>query len=126
MKNIILIVGFLSFTLVSFATERVGFLKISDGREVLVEAISQKTLYIFDKDKNGESACHGPCLITWPALVLETGEGITEPFSVLLRDDNVLQLQLDDKPLYFFAGDTLPGQMNGDGLGGTWHIITRE
>ena len=28
----------------------------------------------------------------------------------------------DSAPLYFWIGDTAPGDTNGDGVGGVWHI----
>ena len=38
------------------------------------------------------------------------------------RADGSLQWALDNKPLYFFAGDAKPGDTNGDGKGGVWHL----
>ena len=34
-----------------------------------------------------------------------------------------MQWAVKGKPLYYFAGDAKPGERNGDGSGGTWHVV---
>ncbi len=31
------------------------------------------TLYVFDKDSSGKSACNGPCAVNWPPLAAAPG-----------------------------------------------------
>jgi predicted lipoprotein with Yx(FWY)xxD motif len=38
------------------------------------------------------------------------------------RKDGAKQWAKDGKPLYFWMGDTEPGETNGDGVGGVWHV----
>jgi len=38
------------------------------------------------------------------------------------RKDGSKQWAKDGKPLYFWVGDTEPGETNGDGVGGVWHV----
>jgi predicted lipoprotein with Yx(FWY)xxD motif len=40
------------------------------------------------------------------------------------RPDGATQATYDGLPLYRFAKDTEPGQTSGDGVKGTWHVIT--
>ena len=46
----------------------------------------------------------------------------TAPFGVTTRTDGKKQVTLDGHPLYTYAGDVAPGDVNGDGIGGVWHL----
>jgi predicted lipoprotein with Yx(FWY)xxD motif len=81
------------------------------------------TVYTFDKDvaDSGKSACSGPCLTAWPAVV--AGDKVAAPYSVVTREDGVKQLAYKGKPLYLFAKDSKPGDRNGDKFKDVWHVI---
>lgn len=79
------------------------------------------TLYTFDLDKNGKSACSGGCLAVWPAA--RPGDVSGKEFGVITRDDGSKQLTYQDKPLYYFINDKKPGDANGDNVQGTWHAV---
>ena len=79
------------------------------------------TLYIFDEDSAGTSSCYDGCAKTWPPL-LTTENDFSAPISISNRKDTTLQIAYQGKPLYTFAGDHNPGDKNGDGLGGVWHV----
>lgn len=97
---------------------------------VLVDGAG-KTLYTWDRDTGPASTCTGTCAATWPPLVLASG--VTAPVagpgvSLLTsapRPDDATKLQVnwDGKPLYYYAADTAPGDVKGDGVGGTWHVV---
>jgi predicted lipoprotein with Yx(FWY)xxD motif len=56
-----------------------------------------------------------------------TGAGVTGTFATITRSGGAVQATFDGHPLYTFAGDTAPGQGNGNGVnafGGLWHEIT--
>ncbi|GEM_PF-781147 len=85
-----------------------------------------KTLYVFDKDTPGTSACTGDCSTTWPPLTLASGDpvapaGVGGKFAVITRSDGKRQVTYNDHPLYNFAADTQPGDTKGEGVGGVWH-----
>jgi predicted lipoprotein with Yx(FWY)xxD motif len=83
------------------------------------------TLYIFDQDTGGESSCYEGCDTNWPPLLVEGGgEGVTGDIGVTARTDGTVQVTYNDSPLYYFAGDSAPGDATGDGVGGVWHIAT--
>jgi predicted lipoprotein with Yx(FWY)xxD motif len=87
------------------------------------------TLYFFAKDAAGMSNCSGQCLANWPALTVPAdlrpaaADGVTGALASFTRADNgTQQLTYSGRPLYFFAGDSVPGDTRGDGVGGVWSI----
>ncbi len=85
-----------------------------------------KTLYVFDQDTPGNSACNGGCATTWPPLTLASGNpvapaGVGGSFGTISRSDGTRQVTYNDHPLYFFSADAQPGDAKGDGVGGVWH-----
>lgn len=81
-----------------------------------------RTLYTFDKDSSGRSNCSGGCAAAWPPFAVANPALAGGDFSIVAREDGGTQWAFKGKPLYFFAGDTKPGERNGDGQGGTWHV----
>ena len=81
------------------------------------------TLYTFDKDSAGKSACNGPCATNWPPLMAGADAKPSGDWTTVTRDDGSKMWALKGKPLYTFAKDTKPGDTTGDGfLNGAWHI----
>ncbi len=96
----------------------------TDIGTVLVDATG-RTLYGFLDDRAADgSVCNGPCAEAWPPVIV-SGDGLPagldpEVFSVITRDDGTNQLAAGIWPLYRFAGDGGPGDVNGQGSGGVW------
>ena len=96
------------------------------------------TLYINRKDipGGGDSApvlwgCTSGCAANWPAYApsgaapgspLVAGPGVTGMLGVFTRPDGTQQVTYDGWPLYHFAGDKAPGDLNGDGVGNLWAV----
>ena len=81
------------------------------------------TLYTFDKDTDGKSACNGPCAVNWPPLAAAAGAAAMGSWSVVTRDDGGRQWAYKGKPLYTWVKDGKPGDVTGDGfLNGAWHV----
>src|ERR1051325_245701 len=81
------------------------------------------TLYTFDKDAGGKSACNGPCATNWPVLKAEASDQPTGEYTIIIRDDGSKQWAYKGKPLYTFAKDQKTGDITGDGfLNGAWHL----
>ena len=94
--------------------------KVSNG--MLVDE-NGMTLYTFDKDAGGKSACNGPCATNWPPLKASASDKAEGGYTVIKRDDGSMQWAYKGKPLYTWAKDTKPGDITGDGfLNGVWHI----
>jgi len=81
-----------------------------------------RTVYTFDKDVAGKSNCAGGCLAAWPAFTAKAEATARGEFGII-EANGVRQWAVSGKPLYYFAGDAKPGERNGDGKGGTWHIV---
>ena len=94
---------------------------------VLVKA-DGRTLYGFTNDTNGTSSCTGTCAQNWPPLIVSAdwkpadGAKVANLHTVK-RDDGQLQLAVGKWPLYTFAGDSGPGDVNGQGSLGKWFVV---
>ncbi len=88
------------------------------------------TLYAFKKDKPGESACVDNCAKNWPPLTIAegtqpmAGSGIPGKLGQIERKDDTYQVTYNGMPLYHFAGDSKPGDTNGQGMGGVWSAVS--
>jgi predicted lipoprotein with Yx(FWY)xxD motif len=86
------------------------------------------TLYMFANDKNGQSSCTGACLGTWVPMhtfgAPTTGTGAQAGLlGTTKRSDGVTQVTYNKHPLYFFLGDSKPGDLNGQGFKNLWHAV---
>jgi predicted lipoprotein with Yx(FWY)xxD motif len=93
--------------------------KVADG--VLVGP-NGMTLYTFDKDAAGKSACNGPCAQNWPPLTAQAGAASSGEWSVVARDDGSKQWAYKGKPVYYWAKDAKAGDRTGDGVNQVWHL----
>ena len=98
--------------------------------KVLVGA-DGRTLYHTSADKMSLVECTGSCAVRWPPLVISSrvrpiaGPGVTASLlGTVRRSDGRLQVTYRGRPLYRFSGDTKAGDVNGQGVGGTWHALT--
>jgi predicted lipoprotein with Yx(FWY)xxD motif len=105
----------------AFAMDPAKVGETSKGK-ALVDAKGM-TLYTFDKDAGGKSACNGPCATNWPPLAASTDAKPMGDWTVVTRDDGGKMWAYKGKPLYTFSKDTAAGDIKGDGfLNGAWHI----
>jgi predicted lipoprotein with Yx(FWY)xxD motif len=95
------------------------------GRKILADR-HQMTAYVFDRDTAGVSTCYAACASAWPAIVLAAHENSEAPFGETTRKDGARQLTYEGRPMYLFFGDKKPGDINGDGLQGIWHLIQAD
>ncbi|MFC5694440.1 hypothetical protein ACFPU0_02560 [Pseudomonas sp. GCM10022186] len=92
---------------------------------MLVDA-NGMTLYTYDKDSDGKSACNGQCAQNWPPLMADANAKAEGEWSVVKRDDGSMQWAYDGKPLYTFVMDKKAGDVTGDGKMGVWHVAKPE
>ena len=91
-----------------------------------------RTLYLFEKDRNGKSACAGQCAVFWPPLITSgkpsvSGGAKTSLVGTTKRADGRLQVTYNHHPLYTFAKDTKAGQTTGEGVnafGAVWDAVS--
>jgi predicted lipoprotein with Yx(FWY)xxD motif len=91
-----------------------------------------RTLYLFEKDKNGKSACSGQCAKFWPPLLTKgkpkAGTGAKASLlGTTKRSDGTTQVTYNKHPLYTFLNDkNKPGSTKGEGLdafGAEWYVL---
>jgi predicted lipoprotein with Yx(FWY)xxD motif len=83
------------------------------------------TLYVFDKDGAGKSACNGPCAENWPPLAASDSDKPSGDWTIVTRDDGKKMWAYKGRPLYAWKNDKAPGEVDGDGkLNGAWHVAT--
>ena len=88
-----------------------------------------RTLYLSTGDGKNKSHCGGSCLTYWLPL-LTTGKPVAvggvhqSLLRRMRRSDGTRQVTYNGHPLYRYAGDTGPGQTNGEGLGGHWFVVS--
>ena len=90
------------------------------------------TLYAFTQDVDGVPACVDDCAAVWPPFLL-TEEAVPpladelDPslFGVTEHASGPM-LMIGDWPLYYYADDTAPGDMNGQGVGGVWWMVAPD
>jgi predicted lipoprotein with Yx(FWY)xxD motif len=91
-----------------------------------------RTLYLFEKDQPNQSACSGACAAAWPVLqssgTPRAGSQVqASMLGMIKRGDGTTQATYNRHPLYYYSGDTQPGQQNGQGLdafGARWFVVT--
>jgi predicted lipoprotein with Yx(FWY)xxD motif len=83
------------------------------------------TLYIKSGDSKNSSTCTGGCLQAWPPLTVPAGAtatagtGVTGTLGTFVRPDTgKTQVTYKGLPLYYYVGDSKPGDTTGDGVGG--------
>jgi predicted lipoprotein with Yx(FWY)xxD motif len=84
------------------------------------------TLYTYDKDEGGISACYDKCATNWPPLLAAEGAMAEGDYALTKRTDGAMQWTYDGKPLYLWVKDAQPGDTTGDGVGGVWHVVKEE
>jgi predicted lipoprotein with Yx(FWY)xxD motif len=93
---------------------------------ILVDG-SGRTLYVFTSDSGGKATCTGPCATIWPPdTTTGTPRASGLPASMLgttMRPDHITQVTFNGHPLYHFSGDKKPGDVNGQGIQGTWFAV---
>jgi predicted lipoprotein with Yx(FWY)xxD motif len=87
-----------------------------------------RTLYAFTNDKDGTSTCYDSCAQNWPPAltsgVPRAESGVdAQMLGTTARTDGTLQVTYHGMPLYYFAGDTAAGDVNGEGVGAVWFVV---
>lgn len=88
------------------------------------------TVYMFDSDTQGAgvSTCEGQCAANWPAVTTDgdvpDAEGVTGELGTIAGVDGATQVTLNGWPLYYFAGDTAPGAVAGQGVNDVWWVLS--
>jgi predicted lipoprotein with Yx(FWY)xxD motif len=112
--------------------EAAPLLGVSDNElgQLLADAAG-RTLYGFTKDADGTPTCVDGCANAWPPVVVDESLDLgtlpdSATFSIVDRPDGSKQLKAGKWPLYYFSGDTAPGDTNGQASGGIWFVVAPD
>ena len=91
-----------------------------------------KTLYLFEADAMNKSNCSGGCATVWPPITVNgtatAGSGVSAKLiGTTRRPDGSSEVTYAGHPLYWYEGDSNPGDTNGEGLtdfGGSWDAVS--
>ena len=111
-----------------------------DSDEVAYDAVNQMlvggvnsnnptlTVYVFDSDLgSASSTCNGDCAVTWPPVLASDGDvSNISGLSVVTRDDGASQAAYKGRPLYFYSGDSVAGDTNGQAISGWWKVAQEQ
>lgn len=111
------------------AATKVGTASSKLGRIIINK--QGRTLYLFEKDKHGKSACYGACAKYWPPLLTRgkpvAGAGVkAKLLGVTKRKNGSRQVTYAGHPLYRYVADSKPGQTTGEGstlFGAGWDVV---
>jgi predicted lipoprotein with Yx(FWY)xxD motif len=92
---------------------------------------SGRTLYLFEADQGTMSTCNGACAQAWPPLTtsgpVQAGTGASAAqLGTTTRQDHTSQVTYNGHPLYYFVGDSKPGDVTGQSLdqfGARWYVL---
>jgi predicted lipoprotein with Yx(FWY)xxD motif len=94
------------------------------------------SLYMFRPDARNVSNCEAGCLVAWPPVMLAKNDSLanvaTGPnirrslLGVALREDGSRQVTYNGWPLYWWARDVKPGDVNGQWVANVWWVMNED
>jgi len=92
---------------------------------------SGRAVYLWAADSMNKSMCSGACAGAWPPVtskgqVTAANGAKAADLGTITRSDGTKQVTYLGHPLYYFAGDSGPGQTNGQGsdsFGAKWWLV---
>jgi predicted lipoprotein with Yx(FWY)xxD motif len=106
--------------------------RVADSKigRILVNA-KGLTLYLVLADKHHRSTCKGTCANVWPPVPgprpRHPGSGIeVRHLTTTRRSDGRRQLSYYGHPLYTMIADKKPGDLEGEGFGGSWFAVSSK
>ncbi|MCD5310541.1 hypothetical protein LR394_06510 [Kineosporia babensis] len=90
------------------------------------------TLYRFNPDTPdpSRSTCNDGCAVAWPPVLGKHQVQYVglqrKNIDSLHRKDGSVQMSIGKWPVYRFAQDTAPGQINGQGVDGNWFAVAPD
>jgi predicted lipoprotein with Yx(FWY)xxD motif len=98
---------------------------------ILAAGPKHLTVYLFEADKGGQSACSGACAAAWPPVTTGgnpqgSGSVSSAKLGTITRSDGTKQVTYNGHPLYFFEKDGDDGDAYGQGVkafGADWYVM---
>ena len=91
-----------------------------------------RALYLWDADHGSKSTCTGACAQAWPPLTATgtpkaSGAAKASLLGTTKRADGSREITYAGHPLYYYEGDSAPGQTTGQGsdsFGSPWWVVS--
>jgi predicted lipoprotein with Yx(FWY)xxD motif len=86
-----------------------------------------RTIYMFTADVGGAVSCYNTCAKFWPPLVGTATAGTGVDASLIgttKRKDGLAQVTYKGMPVYYFSKDTKPSDVFGQGVQGSWFVLS--
>jgi predicted lipoprotein with Yx(FWY)xxD motif len=98
---------------------------------ILAAGPKKLTVYLFEADKGGKSACSGACASAWPPVTSAGaakvgGAADAADVGTTMRSDGTEQVTYKGHPLYYFEKDKDDGDAYGQGskdFGAGWYVM---
>jgi predicted lipoprotein with Yx(FWY)xxD motif len=98
---------------------------------ILAAGPKKLTVYLFEADKNGKSACSGACESAWPPVTTSGaakigGAAVSADLGTMMRSNGTEQVTYKGHPLYYFEKDKDDGDAYGQGskaFGAGWYVM---
>jgi predicted lipoprotein with Yx(FWY)xxD motif len=93
---------------------------------------SDRALYVFTRDRQRASRCHGECAVAWPPFLARgrprAGRGVKPALLGTIGRGGRQQVTYAGQPLYFYVDDPKGEVLCNDivEFGGTWFALTSE
>lgn len=97
----------------------------SDLGDIVVDG-EGRTLYLFTPDEQGDPTCTDDCAAAWPPFEGPATAGDGADGAMLAtapHPSGVTQVTYNGWPLYYFASDAGPGDVNGQGVNDVWFVV---
>ena len=95
---------------------------------VLVDGAGTHAVRLHE-DTAGEPTCVDACAEAWPPALVDGAPTVGDLDAALfstVEHPAGTQLKVGDSPLYTFAGDAAPGDVNGQGSGDVWFAVAAD
>ena len=98
----------------------------------VVTGVGGRTLYYLSTESASSIQCTGSCTTTWPPLLTATrahlslAQGVPGKISTVSRPDGTTQVTYNGHPVYYYSGDSAAGQDSGQGVNGTWFVLSAK
>ena len=84
------------------------------------------TLYTYEKDSAGKSACDEKCARTWMPVLAPAMADAKGDWSLVGRNDGTRQWAYQGKPVYRYSVDVRATETRGEGVDPKWHAAVVE
>lgn len=112
----------------AFAATSINVATDPQAGDILVDDHGM-TLYRFTPDQPNTSTCYNGCAIAWPPVLADSVPSVQDSrlaagLGVAPRTDGTQQLTYQGMPLYYYIGDTRPGDATGQASDNVWFVVT--